>query len=164
MHRIAKVKDKLLDYAVELCNGDMKQVDGQELMSVVDMVKDLSEAEKSCMEADYYESVVDAMDDGGRYGYPSYGSSGRSNVGRGGRSTRSGYPDDMMMDDDDDRMGYANQYGRNWPANPRNRRRRMRRRGYSEESVENLRQMMEDADPERKKQLKKDLQDLMDEM
>ena len=60
-------------------------------------------------------------------------------------------------------MGYKNQYG-NWPANPANRRRRMRRRGYSEESVENLRQMMEEADPERKRQLKQDLEELMREM
>ena len=41
---------------------------------------------------------------------------------------------------------------------------RMRRSGYSEESIDNIRQMMEDADPERKRQLKRDLEDLMSEM
>lgn len=42
--------------------------------------------------------------------------------------------------------------------------RRPRRSGYTEESVENIRQMMEDADPERKRQLKQDLEELMQEM
>ncbi|MBO9161981.1 MAG: hypothetical protein J7E10_13700 [Escherichia coli] len=66
-----------------------------------------------------------------------------------------------MMDDNGDgdgdgRMGYRNRYGHH--------RRRMRRSGYSEESIDNIRQMMEDADPERKRQLKRDLEDLMSEM
>lgn len=60
-------------------------------------------------------------------------------------------------------MGYRNQYG-NWPANPANRRRRMRRRGYTEESVENIRSMMEEADPARREQLKHDLEELMREI
>lgn len=69
----------------------------------------------------------------------------------------------MMRDGgDNDRMGYKNQYG-NWPANPKNRR-RMKRRGYSEESIENIRQLVEEADPARREQLKRDLQDLMQEM
>lgn len=63
--------------------------------------------------------------------------------------------------DGEGRMGYRNQYG-NFPANPKNRRRRMRRSGYREESIDDLRQMMEDADPERK--LKRDLEELMSEM
>lgn len=65
--------------------------------------------------------------------------------------------------DGEGRMGYRNQYG-NFPANPKNRRRRMRRSGYSEESIDDIRQMMEDADPERKRQLKRDLEELMSEM
>lgn len=60
-------------------------------------------------------------------------------------------------------MGYRNRYG-NFPADPKNRRRRMRRSGYSEESTDNTRQMMEDADPERKRQLKRDPEDPMSEM
>src|SRR5699024_5848596 len=101
-----------------------------------------AEAEKSCMEADYYESVVEAMEEGGdRYGYDGGGSSGGgSREGSGGRS---GYHMGSS-DGEGGRMGYKNQYG-NWPANPANRRRRMRRRGYTEESVENIRSMMEEA-------------------
>lgn len=153
MHRIIKMKDRLIEEA----QSRMDNLDGgsiEQMGQIIDMIKDLAETEKACLEADYYDSVVEAMDGDDRYGYDPQG--GRSSVGRpsGGRRY------EAM---DDDRMGYKNQYG-NWPANPANRRRRMRRRGYSEESVENLRQMMEEADPERKRQLKQDLEELMREM
>lgn len=79
-----------------------------------------------------------------------------------GSRGRSGYRMESP-DGEGGRMGYKNQYG-NWPANPANRRRRMRRRGYTEESVENIRSMMEEADPARREQLKRDLEELMREM
>lgn len=145
MHRVSKMRDQLIELASQQLAQGADKVDAREMGMVVDMIKDLCCAEKDAAEADYYESVVDAMDEPyGRRGYePS-------------KMPRAGY-------DSDGRMGYANQYGSNWPANPKNRR-RMRRRGYSDESIENLRAMMEDADPDRRKQLKQDLEDLMSEM
>lgn len=142
MQRIKRMKDKLIEEA----QNRLQNMDGgsiEQMGQIIDMIKDLSEAEKACLEAEYYDSVIDAMDNGQRYGY------------------REPY----MMDNNGEgegRMGYRNQYG-NFPANPKNRR-RMRRSGYSEESIDNIRQMMEDADPERKRQLKRDLEDLMSEM
>lgn len=158
MHRIKKMKEKLIEEA----QSRMQNMDGgsiEQMGQIVDMIKDLSEAEKACLEAEYYDTVVDAMDgESDRYGYP-----GQSGSGDGRSGNRSGYREPYMMDDGEGgRMGYRNQYG-NFPANPKNRR-RMRRSGYSEESIENLRQMMEDADPERKRQLKQDLEELMREM
>ena len=149
--RICKMKDKLCEYAHQQMQQGLDRVDTREMGAVIDMIKDLAEAERSCMEADYYESVVEAMDGGeGRYGYAAQGSGAR--------------PDYRMEPPDGEggRMGYKNQYG-NWPANPKNRR-RMRRRGYSEESVENIRSMMEEADPARREQLKRDLEELVREM
>lgn len=160
VHKICKMKDKLCDYASQQMERGLDNVDTREMGMVVDMIKDLAEAEKACLEAEYYDTVIDAMDgESDRYGYPGHGGSGD---GRSGN--RSGYRDPYMMEEDGEggRMGYKNQYG-NWPANPKNRR-RMRRSGYSEESIENVRQMMEDADPERKRQLKRDLEELMQEM
>lgn len=154
MHRITRMKDRLIEEA----QSRMENLDGgsiEQMGRIIDMIKDLAETEKACMEADYYDSVVEAMDGDDRYGYDPQGS--RSSVGRPGGGRR------YEAMDDGDRMGYKNQYG-NWPANPANRRRRMRRRGYSEESVENLRQLMEEADPERKRQLKQDLEELMQEL
>lgn len=159
MHRIKRMKEKLIEEA----QSRMRNMDGgsiEQMGQIVDMIKDLSEAEKACLEAEYYDGVIDAMEEGGRYGYDGQGGNA------GGRSGgRQGYREPYMMDDGDGegRMGYRNQYG-NFPANPKNRRRRMRRSGYSEESIDDLRQMMEDADPERKRQLKRDLEELMSEM
>lgn len=162
VHRICKMKDKLCDYAYQQMERGLDQVDTREMGMVVDMIKDLAEAEKSCLEADYYESVVDAMEEGGdRYGYDGGGSSDRG--GRSGWTPGTHRSRTMEDDGEGGRMGYKNQYG-NWPANPANRRRRMRRRGYTEESVENLRSMMEEADPARREQLKHDLEELMREM
>lgn len=160
MHRIKKMKEKLIEEA----QSRMQNMDGgsiEQMGQIVDMIKDLSEAEKACLEAEYYDTVIDAMDgESDRYGYP-----GQSGSGDGRSGGRSGYRDPYMMEEDGEggRMGYKNQYG-NWPANPANRRRRMRRRGYTEESVENIRSMMEEADPARREQLKRDLEELMREM
>lgn len=162
MQRIKRMKDKLIEEA----QSRLQNMDGgsiEQMGQIIDMIKDLSEAEKSCLEAEYYDSVIDAMENGQRYGYDGqrYGYDGQG----GNAGGRQGYREPYMMDNNGDgegRMGYRNQYG-NFPANPKNRR-RMRRSGYSEESIDNLRQMMEDADPERKRQLKRDLEDLMSEM
>lgn len=154
--KICKMKDKLCEYAHQQMQQGLDRVDTREMGAVIDMIKDLAEAEKTCLEADYYESVVEAMEEGGdRYGYDGGGSSGGSR-GRSGYRTES-------PDGEGGRMGYRNQYG-NWPANPANRRRRMRRRGYTEESVENIRSMMEEADPARREQLRRDLEELIQEM
>lgn len=153
MHRIKKMKEKLIEEA----QNRMDNLDGgsiEQMGQIIDMIKDLSEAEKACLEAEYYDGVIDAMDGDGRYGYDD----------RGGSGDRQGYRESYMMDDRNDRdgrMGYRDSKGR-YARNPN--RRRMRRSGYSEESIENLRQMMEDADPERKRQLKQDLEELMREM
>ena len=168
MHRIKKMKEKLIEEA----QSRMQNMDGgsiEQMGQIVDMIKDLSEAEKACLEAEYYDTVIDAMDgESDRYGYPGQSGSGGGRGGSGGSGRsggRSGYRHPSMMEEDGEggRMGYKNQYG-NWPANPANRRRRMRRRGYTEESVENIRSMMEEADPARREQLKRDLEELMREM
>ena len=67
------------------------------------MIKDLAEAEKACMEACYYETIVKAMEgageedeDNGRMGYNSrHYSNGK--FAPKGRGTKMGYIPDMMM-------------------------------------------------------------------
>lgn len=151
MHRIKAMKDKLIKEA----QNRMDNLDGgsiEQMGQIIDMIKDLSEAEKSCLEAEYYDTVIDAMDGSDGYdGYRGQNSGGRS----GGRSGRGSYGYD------DDMEGYRNSKGQ-YARKPG--RRRMRRYGYSDDSIDNLREMIEESDPERKKQLKRDLQDLMQEM
>lgn len=154
MHRIYEMKNKLIEEA----RNRMENMDGgsiEQMGQIIDMIKDLSEAEKACFEADYYESVVEAMEgDEDRYGYDG----GSVQIGRSMRDGRYGYDDGYQKND---RMGYRNAQGQ-YAKRPT--RRRMRRSGYSEESVENIREIMQSADPERKKQLKQDLQEIMQEM
>lgn len=42
-------------------------------ISTMRFVPEASEAEKSCLEAEYYDSVIDAMENGQRYGYNDQG-------------------------------------------------------------------------------------------
>ena len=87
------------------------------LKEYVEMIKCLAETEKECQEADYYESVVEAMEESDRMGYnPNRNRRGQYSDGRGrsgdgysysdmgSSSSRRGYAPDkmyarMMMDD-----------------------------------------------------------------
>ena len=88
------------------------------LKEYVEMIKCLAETEKECQEADYYEAVVQAMEDTGmmdseRMGYnPNRNRMGQYSDGRAGNSdsgsnSRRGYSPDMysrmMMRPGDDR-------------------------------------------------------------
>ena len=151
MHRLERMKDQLIELASQQLAKGADKVSTQEMGMVIDMIKDLCCAEREAAETEYYEAVTEAMGDSGRYGYAD------DRADRGGRRGRKGY--DMMPDGPDDRMGYRNSKGQ-YARGPR----RGRRMGYSEDAMENLRTMMEDADPERRRQLMRDLEDLMREM
>lgn len=87
------------------------------LKEYIEMIKCLAETEKECQEADYYESVVEAMEESDRMGYnPNRNRRGQYSDGRGrsgdgysdsdmgSSNSRRGYTPDkiysrMMMDD-----------------------------------------------------------------
>ena len=85
------------------------------LKEYIEMIKCLAEAEKECQEADYYESVVEAMENsdmGGRMGYnPNRNRKGQYSDGRGrNRGSRTGDDRSSWGDNDSDsgsRMGYT---------------------------------------------------------
>lgn len=61
---ICELKKKFLKIVdTELNEKSTKELNTEELGQVVDMIKDLAEAEKCCQEACYYQSVVKAMDE-----------------------------------------------------------------------------------------------------
>lgn len=72
LEEIRQLKNTLLDAVkAEVAKG-VQCVDTKEAGEVVDMIKDLAEAEKCCMEACYYTKIVEAMDEAGEediYGY-----------------------------------------------------------------------------------------------
>lgn len=101
---ICAAKKDLLDvFLGEIHSKGAANMDTKEAGEVVDMIKDLAEAEKYCMEACYYETIVKAMEkadeddeEDGRMGYNSrHYANGR--FAPKGRGTRMGYIPDMMM-------------------------------------------------------------------
>lgn len=125
VEKLCEVKKDLLE---GLC-GEIEAkgfhcMDAEETGEVVDMIKDLADAEKNCYKAEYYKSIVEAMEEaeeeeelmmklgmGGKMGYNPHRS---SSTGR--YMGRPGYVPMHMMDDEDfvaqmdwdgPRMGYT---------------------------------------------------------
>lgn len=197
---LCELKDSLMQWARE--HKDNSSI--QQMGEVVDMIKDLAEAEEKCWKACYYKSIVEAMDEEKRYGGDRAGydhwrySSGRyAPKGRGHYSA--GYTpvyDDMDMGKTDwdfmnPRMGYttsgkSNTSGRGGASSSSYHgydRYRTARMGYHEsgspddkremndaakehmeEMAESMRDILQDADPSLKKELKSSLMSLIGEM
>ena len=110
-YRIHEMLEDVSEAAsTELAKGTEK-INTKEFGEVIDMIKDLTEAEKNKMEACYYKSIIEAMEES-EYG-EDYDYEGRIRKGysRGGR--RMGYEQPMMYDDRymdymDGRVGYSN--------------------------------------------------------
>lgn len=115
---ICALKHNMLHYVMgeteKGFEGDPAKV--QVLKAYVEMIKCLAEAEKECQEADYYESVVDAMENSDmgyptRMGYnPNRNRKGQYSDGRGrNRGSRTGDDSSSWGDSDsgNSRMGYT---------------------------------------------------------
>ena len=134
------------------------------LKEYVEMIKCLAETEKECQEADYYEAVVQAMEDTGmmdseRMGYnPNRNRMGQYSDGRGRRSGdmssdgdgRRGYTPDrmysrMMMRPGDDRDDWGDDDPRHSESFNRFRK---AKRYYTKSHSEEDKQRMKDASNE----------------
>lgn len=106
VENIYALKNKILKH-VENETQNMERINVNEIGELVDMVKDLAEAEKSCWEAQYYRSVSQAMED--KSGYPGGNTGGGDNMGgiRQGYSQpmRQGYNQMMGHDDIINKLG-----------------------------------------------------------
>ena len=98
---IYTMKNEILKQAKkELEERGPERMDVDRLGEMIDMIKDLAEAEESCWEAQYYRHVVtDAMEN--KYGYTQMGGSQGVNtrMGYNMQSERPGYgsmPDDLV--------------------------------------------------------------------
>lgn len=99
VEKIWEIKNKILQ-RVEKDTMNMERIDVEEVGKLVDMVKDLAEAEEKCWKAQYYRKVTEAMEQGQQAGYgggtgssAGYGSGGSGGGGRQGYGTtaRQGY-------------------------------------------------------------------------
>ena len=132
------------------------------LKEYVEMIKCLAETEKECQEADYYEAVVQAMEDTGmmdseRMGYnPNRNRMGQYSDGRAGNrngdsgsNSRRGYSPDMysrmMMRPGDDRDDWGDDDPRHSEAFNRFRK---AKRYYTKSHSEEDKQRMKDASNE----------------
>ena len=110
---IVEIKHDLVEAVkMEMAQG-IESVDTEEMGEVVDMIKDLASAEKSCMEAAYYELVCEAMqgDDSAGYDRWRYSSGRFAPKGRG--SVRGYLPPYMDGDTLEAKpMGYDRNTGR----------------------------------------------------
>lgn len=187
---ICGLKETLISWVKAETAKGVQQVNTKELGEVVDMIKDLAEAEKCCMEAHYYMTVSEAMDEyeegmeeDGRYGYNPMHSAqtGRFISNRGRGRGRSGYNSGGSGNSgsrggngggnrggSSDRMGYVEPgmydedgYGRD------HRSRRWYHEGGEEnigEAMESIEEMWDHADPETKRRLKAGMNELIGKM
>ena len=149
VERIKDLKDELLMQAEQ----DMHENGSVDHM-MIDDIKDLAEAEKSCWEAEYYRTVTEAMEDG-KAGYDDgmgYTRRGGMGYDRQGRGYRRGY-------ERESRRGYRGQSRDSMG-------RYTSRRGYRRESyghddlMQEVKQLMQTADPQEREQLKMQLRQM----
>ena len=160
VEKIADLKDQMLMMMEgEISDSGIENADVNMLGKIADQIKDLADAEKLCWEAEYYRSVTEAMEDGqmgyddgmgyrGGRGGMGYDRQGSSNQGRG---YRRGY-------ERESRRGYR---GRDSMGRYTSRRGYRRMDGYGhQDMMAELRQMMEQADPQEREQLKMQLRQM----
>lgn len=108
VEEIYKMKNDILkQIEKEVGERGIERIDVNRIGEMVDMVKDLAEAEKSCWEASYYRQVSEAMEGSSGYRQSGYQQSGsmRSGYGAGtGSSAGYGAQDNM-------RQGYPGMSG-----------------------------------------------------
>lgn len=60
--RVCAIKDRAISLVESQINGNIENVDAKELGEVADIAKDMAELMKLCSEAEYYHSIVEAME------------------------------------------------------------------------------------------------------
>ena len=129
--KIYEIKNRLL----EQVERDMREKGADRLdKDMVDMIKDLAEAEKCCWEAEYYRSVSEAMEREGGSGY------GSSSGQQGGSSS----------------SGWQNQYG-----SGRGGRRGYSGMGY-QEAMDTMRHYMHTSVPAERERMSGEIRSMMD--
>lgn len=172
VERIKETKDQILERMEQTINErGIDRVDVNEMGKLADIVKDLAEAEKACWEAEYYMSVTEAMDEYGyedEMGYAQGGEGGGSQGGgsQGGSGYRRGYRKAGEGSGGQGSSGYRRGYrGQARDSQGRYTSRRGYRRRYGhDDMMQDIREMMQSADPQEKERLKQQLRQMTNEM
>lgn len=159
VEKIKETKDKVLrrmEQAID--ERGMERADVNELGKLADIVKDMAEAEKSCWEAEYYRSVSEAMEDGSMgyedgMGYARGYRRGYSQGQGGSQGYRRGY---------EQGQGYRGQ-PRDSQGQFTSRSGYRRMDGYGhDDMMQEVRQLMETADPQERERLKMQLRQMVE--
>lgn len=154
VEKIKELKDNILDQLEQ----DVQEKGPNRIdPKMVDMVKDLAEAEKACWEAEYYMTVTEAMGEGSM-GYEEMESMGYAQGGQGGGGGNqggSGYREGQ---------GYRRGYRRGYRGQQRDSQGRYTsRRGYRYghgDMMQEIKSMMQEADPQERERLKRQLRQM----
>ena len=172
--RLCKMMNRLSELMETQLSGDLHCVDTQEAGEVIDMIKDLTEAEKDCWKACYYRMKVEELEDGNDGlildGHVMEGHMPEWfhewNLRRG---YMPGKTDHTMMDDahyGKAYEGYQEAKHRYAATNSQEDREMMERNAdkHVYNSITTVREIYKAADPEMKKRIKADLTKLVGEM
>lgn len=188
---LCEMEKRLVEAAQAELSKGVENVDTKEFGEVIDMIKDLAETKKFCMEAHYYKLVSEAMEDAGEMPevYPEalgYRNSRRMGYRpmvdqepyiydylRGNMNGSSGYGDGRNTDREDWDGRHSRAYNEY----------RMARRHYTQtnspsdkeemaahanehvmETIATMRDIWKNAEPEHRKRMKQDIQNLLNEM
>lgn len=185
LHDISKMKHRLIDIANLELSKSTEQIDTKELVDVVDMIKDLAEAEEKCMKACYYEHIIESMEsaenDGNmgysniRMGYDNWRySSGRfAPKGHGHRTDNMGfnssdYPpmmrDHHMTEDNYQRWKDARRHYTETHDKKDKDAMDSHAKAHMADVADTLKEIMSNSDPDLQRKMKNELTNLINDM
>jgi hypothetical protein len=140
VEKIYKIKNQILekiDSDIEK-SGGIDRVNTAFLGQMVDMVKDLAEAEEKCWKAQYYRQVSEAMSSGGASGYMPEG----ARSGYGGTGSSAGYAPMGYNGMASSRQGYGTA-------------------GFGPDPLSQLKAKMQQANPQEKEHMVQELRSML---
>lgn len=184
--KLCSMRCKLTEAMDMMMKEDILQLDTDETGKIIDMIKDLAEAEKYIAEAEYYCTVVEAMEDGAedRFGYNGrrYSSGRYAPKGRGHVMGYRPFLDeepyvDAFLNDPDFKEGMNRRYGNAYNGYKTAKRHYTQSHSESDkaamrtladehvmDTIVSIRDIWAGADPEHRKRMKGDIQNLLNEM
>lgn len=153
VEEIYEIKNEILEQLrKEIDSKGIERIDKE----MVDMVKDLAEAEEKCWKAEYYRSVTEAME--GQQGYSENQRGGyQGNQG----NQRGGYEGNQRGNR---ASGYGQQRWGNQYGSGGGNGRRGSRRGYGMghmEALESVKMALQNAEPEERERMTQELRSMM---
>lgn len=172
---ICDLEERLISHTKHHFDKGLDNVETKEAGDVIDMIKDLAEAEEKIVKACYYKTVIEAMkegqDDNESYGYRHRNSRGQFT---------SGYVSEPMMRNMHERSGYEptvhdvqNNFDRWRDARRHYQETRsktdkdtmdMHAKAHANEVMMTLKEVMANSDPDLQRKLKNDLTNLINDI